>query len=419
MRPNINIPREPEIPIVEEYSLNNKSKLFTFATRRTDLVSFYITVPCGYKYSKNPVIGKFAWEMIKAGTSKKNSIQIAEELNYYGASLDVSVSPDTANISLIALKDFFPQAIDLLFELITDSIYPKKELLLQKQETIGILKVENKRVESIATKNFYKLLFGPNHPYGRYLKYTDIFLTQRKNLLNFSKKYFDFSQSLFGLAGNYDDQIVKSITEHLSLLPNINLQDIAIYSEKPNKKTIHINKKNSLQTAIKIGCQIKSLKEQDYPYFLIGQTIFGGYFGSRLNKNIREEKGLTYGIFSRTNHFKYQSVWSISAEVKADQTNFAINEIKQEYDKFINEPINDEELSRVRNYMMGTSLFAFDGAFNIIKNQLKMSDLGVSVDTYYRNFFSVIKTASEKEIREKFAQYVPWENLIIVTAGKR
>lgn len=74
-----------------------------------------------------------------------------------------------------------------------------------------------------------------------------------------------------------------------------------------------------------MGCQIKSLREKDYPYFLIGQTIFGGYFGSRLNKNIREEKGLTYGIFSRTNHFKYQSVWSIAAEVKADQTNFAIN----------------------------------------------------------------------------------------------
>jgi predicted Zn-dependent peptidase len=166
-----------------------------------------------------------------------------------------------------------------------------------------------------------------------------------------------------------------------------------------------------------MGCQIKSLREKDYPYFLIGQTIFGGYFGSRLNKNIREEKGLTYGIFSRTNHFKYQSVWSIAAEVKAGQTNFAINEIRKEYEKFINEPISDEELSRVRNYMMGTSLFAFDGAFNIIKNQLKMSDLGVSVDSYYKNLFYVIKNANEMEIREKFAEYVPWGKMVIVTAG--
>jgi len=121
--------------------------------------------------------------MIKAGTNKKNSIQIAEELNYYGASLDISVNPDSVNISLVALKDSFLQAIDLLFELLTDAIYPKKELLLQKQETLGILKIENKKVESIANKNFYKLLFGANHPYGRYIKYSDIFLTQRKNLL--------------------------------------------------------------------------------------------------------------------------------------------------------------------------------------------------------------------------------------------
>lgn len=418
MRPNVIIPKEPEIPCVEEFSLNNKTKLYTYSTQRTDLVSLNIIVPCGYKYAKNPVVGKFAWEMIKAGTNKKNSIQIAEELNYYGASLDISVNPDSVNISLVALKDSFLQAIDLLFELLTDAIYPKKELLLQKQETLGILKIENKKVESIANKNFYKLLFGANHPYGRYIKYSDIFLTQRKNLLNFAKKYFDFSQSLWGLAGNYDNQIIRSVTEHFNLLPDLNIEDYAIISKEPAKKSLHINKKSSLQTAIKMGCLIKSLREKDYPYFLIGQTIFGGYFGSRLNKNIREEKGLTYGIFSRTNHFKYQSVWSIAAEVKAEQTNFAINEIKTEYEKFINEPICDEELNRVRNYMMGTSLFAFDGAFNIIKNQLKMSNLGVSVDSYYKNLFYVIKNANEKEIREKFKEYVPWEKMIVVTAGK-
>ena len=158
MRPNVIIPKEPEIPCVEEFLLNNKTKLYTYSTQRTDLVSLYITVPCGYKYATNPVVGKFAWEMIKAGTNKKSSIQIAEELNYYGASLDISVNPDSVNISLVALKDFFLQAIDLLFELLTDAIYPKKELLLQKQETLGILKIENKKVESIANKNFYKLL---------------------------------------------------------------------------------------------------------------------------------------------------------------------------------------------------------------------------------------------------------------------
>ena len=71
MRPNVIIPKEPEIPCVEEFSLNNKTKLYTYSTQRTDLVSLYITVPCGYKYATNPVVGKFAWEMIKAGTNKK------------------------------------------------------------------------------------------------------------------------------------------------------------------------------------------------------------------------------------------------------------------------------------------------------------------------------------------------------------
>ncbi|HHW60010.1 MAG: insulinase family protein [Bacteroidales bacterium] len=419
MRPNIITPTKPKIPEVNEINLSDNNKIYTFHTTRTDLVSLYLIIPLGYKFANNPVIGKFAWEMIKSGTKQKTAIQIAEEINYYGASIDISVGPDSVNISLIALNNLFIHALNLLFELLTDPTYPKKELILQKQETLGILKIKNKRVDFIANKNFFKLLFGNNHPYGKHIKYSDILLTSRKNLITFQKKYFDFSNSLWGLAGNYNDEIIRFITEHYDILPHLNIKDLKLSTGMPSQKQLHINKKDSLQTAIKIGCQIKSLKEKDYPYFLIGQTIFGGYFGSRLNKNIREDKGLTYGIYCRTNHFKHQAAWSISAEVKAEQTNFVIDEIKKEYDKFVNDTISNEELDRVRNYLMGTSLFAFDGAFNIIKNKLKMIDLGTSMKTYYENLFYVINEAKENEIREKFVEYVPWNKMIRVTVGKK
>ena len=151
------------------------------------------------------------------------------------------------------------------------------------------MKIKNKRVDFIANKNFFKLLFGNNHPYGKHIKYSDILLTSRKNLITFQKKYFDFSNSLWGLAGNYNDEIIRFITEHYDILPHLNIKDLKLSTGMPSQKQLHINKKDSLQTAIKIGCQIKSLKEKIIHIF-DRSNYFGGYFGNliKISEKIKD-----------------------------------------------------------------------------------------------------------------------------------
>jgi predicted Zn-dependent peptidase len=182
------------------------------------------------------------------------------------------------------------------------------------------------------------------------------------------------------------------------------------------KKLVHIKKPGALQTAIKIGAASINKRHPDYPALKVLNVILGGYFGSRLMKNIREEKGLTYGISSNVFSFNLSGYKFISTEVSKKNTQNTIDEIFKEIVNLQTKPVEKEELSIAKNYMLGEMVRMFDGPFAIAESFRSAWEFGLDNSYYYR-LADKIKSIGPDEITSIAATYYKLDELYVITAG--
>ena len=178
-----------------------------------------------------------------------------------------------------------------------------------------------------------------------------------------------------------------------------------------------INKEESLQSGIRIGKLLIPKTHKDFPKLFLLNTILGGYFGSRLMTNIREDKGYTYGIGSGLSSNKKESTFFISTEVGSDYTKATVTEIEKEIEKLQKQLVSEKELDLVKNYLFGSFMRNFDGAFEAIDRFKAINELGMDYN-YYEFLFSEIKTANSESIRETAKKYFNFDNMVKVVAGK-
>jgi predicted Zn-dependent peptidase len=182
-----------------------------------------------------------------------------------------------------------------------------------------------------------------------------------------------------------------------------------------NRK-INIEKTGAVQTAFRIGSSTINKRHPDYPGLKILNTILGGYFGSRLMKNIREEKGFTYGIHSSVNSLDQAGFKMISTEVGKQYARQAADEIYREILRLQKEPVGPGELEVVRNYMLGEMIRMFDGPFAIAESFKSVWEFGMDFG-YFINLMNSVKTISADEIMRLAAVYYKIEDLYEVSAG--
>jgi predicted Zn-dependent peptidase len=181
-------------------------------------------------------------------------------------------------------------------------------------------------------------------------------------------------------------------------------------------KKIHVNKADTIQTAIRIGSVTINKRNPDYPGLKVVDSILGGYFGSRLMKNIREEKGYTYGINSSLSSLDLAGYKIISTDVGSKNSRKAIDEIYKEIKILQSVPVSKEEMSVVRNYMSGEMVRMFDGPFALADSFRSAWEFGLD-NTYYFRLADKIKTIDPSEIIELTKKYYNIDDLYEITAG--
>jgi predicted Zn-dependent peptidase len=184
----------------------------------------------------------------------------------------------------------------------------------------------------------------------------------------------------------------------------------------PQKK--HLAKADAIQTAIRIGKRLFTKTHPDYCSITVLNTLLGGYFGSRLMSNIREDKGYTYGISSGIVSMKEGGYFIISTEVGSEVCDPAIHEIYREIGKLRTELVPLEELNLVKNYMLGSFLRSIDGAFAQIERFIAVEEYGLGLD-FYRQYVDTIRSIDVKRLRDLANQYLQEDSFVELTAGKR
>ena len=414
--PTIKLPVEfnVQLPECRRYTLSNGVEVFAIDMGGEDTLMLNWIFYAGNWYEKKKMSASATNYLLKNGTSRLTAFGVNEHFEYYGSYLNRNCYSETAELTLHCLNKHVKELIPVVAEIITESVFPEEELLIYKQNSQQRLKVSLQKCEFVAGQLIDAHLFGEDHPYGRYSRLEDYEALQRQELLDFYKQYYQNGRCVIFAAGKLPADLIEQLEQYFGKLPLRSHKSSDMMVSHPlvpsKERKYHMTvDPQGVQTAIRIARPFPNRHHPDFQKAMVLNNVYGGFFGSRLMANIREEKGYTYGIYSYLMNHVEHSGWMISTEAGRDVTEATIIEIYREMNRIREELIENEELMVTRNYMIGTILGDLDGPFQVAARwkNLILNDLD---ETYFYQGIETIKTVTAKELQEVAEKYFRTED---------
>lgn len=409
---NINIPK------LETGFLTNGLPYSALSGGSQEFVYIHLTFNAGALYSNQKLVGTFTCNMLTCGTRNHTAQQIVDTFDFYGAEVQTSCSHDYANISIFCLNKYADKLLPLFCEIISESVFPESELKIAVTNQKHKWTEEHESTKVLAKEALLTQVFA-NHPYSRNAQLSDYDKITVDTLRDFHAKHYHAGNCHLIIVGYITNDVMKSIESSIGQMKTgekAAATPIAI-GETANTEPVIITKHTAMQTSLRMGCSTIKMQHPDYAKLNILLTVLGGYFGSRLMSNIREEKGYTYGISSTVVNYRQTGLLRIASEVKAGFALQVVDEIKKEMQRLKDEPISAEELNLVRNYMIGEMIQQFDGPLLSFDQIYKTVAYGIDM-SYYTDLQNTIQNISAKELQETANKYFDFNRIATVIVGK-
>lgn len=370
-------------------------------------------------YEQNaPLVAQAAAEALTEASEKKSFGVVSELMDFYGGWLRKSVSLHYTIFTLYSPNRTYKKLLTLFFELITSPRFSKKDLERFKRQGRESLKVNQKKVESISSTIFKSKMFG-SHPYGVTPTVEDYDALCVEMTRGYASERFVAEKCQVILSGDVDEDMIALLVENLQRVnSSSNIKEIKHeIGVNPPQGLVVEEVKNALQSSVRIGARTINRGDENYMNFHILNSVLGGYFGSRLNKNIREEKGYTYGINSWLIGLPDAAYFTISSHTAIRFTKPLINEVEKEIDKIKTTLIPEDELQILKGFLLGDFARMFDNAFTLADNFIAVLTNDVPMN-YYDVRIEHIKNATPEILLQTAQMYLPkFEDMTIVVAG--
>ncbi len=364
----------------------------------------------------------FTNRMLREGTRRYSAAAIAEKLDYYGAWLELSSASEYAYVTLYSLNKYLPETLDVLESIVKEPLFPEKELEVIVNNNIQQFLVNSSKVDFLAHRTMLNAIYGKEHPCGQLVEEEDYHLITPSILREFYDRYYHSGNCSIYLSGKVSADCIRRIEAVFGsepfgkgfLKPERNMYVPVTSSEK----RFFAERADALQSAVRLGMLSAHRQHPDYLKVRVLVTLFGGYFGSRLMSNIREEKGYTYGISAGIMPYPDSSLFVINTETANESVEPLIKEVYHEIDRLQNDLVPEEELTVVKNYMLGDMCRNYESAFSLADAWIFIHTSGLS-NTYVTDVLEAVKSITSVEIRELSAQYLCKENLKEIISGKK
>jgi predicted Zn-dependent peptidase len=396
-----------KLPPLNTTTLDNGLPLYWVDAGVQDVVQIDWVFPAGLWFEQKEAVAHATAGLLKNGTSKHTSEQISEALEFYGAQLKASAGNDFATVTLYSLTKHLPALLPMVLEILTEATFPEHEVEIYKRNVIQRLLVNLRQCEFVANQRIDALLFGEHHPYGRFTRQATIEALTRKELMAYYKGHYSLANVRMFMAGKINVSDVKHLNEVFGAAPIIAtpVAPVTFEDAERSERVQRIsNEANGVQGAIRIGRLFPNRHHPDYTPMVVLNTLFGGYFGSRLMSNIREDKGYTYGIHSSLGPEVNSGSLVIGTETGRDVTEAAVVEVYKEMELLCNEPADEEELLLVKNYLLGGILGDLDGPFSILQRWRTLILNGFTEEHFNRNI-SIYKNITTAELQALAKKY--------------
>lgn len=369
-----------------------------------------------------PLQALFTNRMMREGTHRLSATEIAERLDYYGAWLELSNGLEYSYVTLYSLNKYLPQTLEVLESIIKEPTFPEKELNVVVENNLRQFLVNMSKVDFLAHRSLVKAVLGTRSMLSRVVEEEDYRRISSDVLRAYYNRYYHSRNCTIYLSGKVTKDCVDRVEQVFGSAPFgegfVVPEKKVFVPESASGKRFFVEKEDALQSAVRMGMLTIDHKHPDYMKAKVLVTLLGGYFGSRLMSNIREEKGYTYGISAFTVAYPGCGMLVINAETANKTVEPLIEEVYHEIDRLQNERVPEEELTMVKNYMLGDMCRSYESAFSLADAWI-YAQVGALDSGYYERMLQETQEVTPEEIRELAQKYLCKENLKEVVVGKK
>jgi len=396
--------------------LSNGLPLYYFYTPQLDAIRVEVISKANgeWLHKEKELVPFFVLNMLMEGTKKYKSEELDNFFDHYASEVDAISSFEQSGLSILTTKKHFSNVMPLFGSLFTEAIFPEKELNKRKAQRALNISLLRQQTSARANQLLRRGLFGKDHPYGFIATEEDVKRVNRDDL----KQYYDtafLNQPEIFVTGNLEERNLEEIEKLFAGLQSQSSIIPPIPYEPLTDKRINEPVEKSMQASIRLGQHLIPKSHPDYHAVSVFNTMLGGYFGSRLSKNIREEKGYTYGIYSTLGSLDASDYWVVLADIQKGFAGAVIEEVYREIDLLKTSPISTSELETARNYMIGNFLSAFSSAFDLMNKFKQIHQHGLDYG-FYEDQLRFIKSFTPEDVM-RGGQYFKPEKMVEVVVG--
>lgn len=403
----------------EKVILPNGVSLYTIQGAASEVVRLDILLSGGYGVQDYPLQALFTNRMLREGSSRLTATEISRRLDNCGAWLEMYSSYNCNHITLYTLHKYLEPMLDVLASMIKEPLFPQRNLDVVCRNSKSYYKINSRKVDVVAQRHFESQLWGESHPLGYIIQPEDYDKITREKLLDYYSKVYSSCNTTIFVAGKVDEYTVDAVARRfgneawgsLNELPAVSLKE---HSSELGRRNIKIE--GALQSAVRIGCMTMESSHPDFMKMRFLTVLFGGFFGSRLMSNIREDKGYTYHIQAELDAFANKNAFMISTEAANEYIEPLIAEVYGEIERLHNEPISKEELELVRNYTMGELCREYEGIMAKSEIFINAWLSGEDFDSVNR-YLDTVRSVTSDELTETARNYINASAMSEVVVG--
>lgn len=414
-QPQIVIPDSVDMPRAIRTTTTNGVPIYTLRADDFEVVRLSFIFRAGTSMQHKPFSASATANMLGEGTATMTAQQIADKLDFYGSYFDVNIDRDYTYISFCTLKKFFAPTAEVAREIILCPTFPEREFATYCSKRKQGLTIERKKIDMQSRELFAQALFGEKHPYGissDEMLYDEL---TRDDLLALYRELYTADNCFVVCSGNISDDVMTTITAIVEALPAGATHEV-IFPEATSTPTTHRDVESALQSSIRLGRLLFTRTHPDFVGMQVVSAVLGGYFGSRLMQNLREEHGYTYGVMAAMVNFEREGYLAIATQVAREHRDDALREIYAEIERLRHELMSEEELQMVKNVMIGEILRILDGPFGIADVTIENIMCGMDNAATEQSVKAIFAITPE-EVRDLAHKYLKREDLIEVVVG--
>lgn len=406
------------LPASDVLALSSGARLHTLPNSAQPVARLQLVFRAGKTVEPQPGVASLTARMLLEGTTTRTARQIADEVAFYGASLECDAGFDRSTLTLYCLTRHLPALLPLVADVLAHPAFPAAELEQLKTRTIQNVRVERQKTSFLASERFNELVFGAETAYGRPFDSEAYQALTVAEAQAFHQAAYSLSNAEIFLCGDVAAEREAVAAAFGTASPTVPLVTTApaALDGAVSAAIDRVPVPGSLQASVRMGRAWPGLTHPDTHRLKLLVNVFGGYFGSRLMRNIREDKGLTYGIYASVAPREHGTSLVIGTDVKGESADFAVSEIQMEMRRLQEELIPAEELETVKNYILGKFANELSTVFEQCDKYKNLVFLNLPAD-YYTQFVQQTEQVDAETLRTLAQQYLAPDSMQIVIAG--